>query len=262
MKALLLAAGLGTRLRPLTNVLPKCLAPVRARPLLGYWLDMLFSAGIEEVLINTHYMPEMVKTYVSGTAWSDRITLSYEPQLLGTGGTMLNHESWLRDSPCLVIHADNLSCFSLDDFLASHLRRPSNCIMTMMTFLTTDPQSCGVVECNAAGVVVAFHEKVRNPPTTIANAAVYIFEPRIFDLLHSLQKRDIDLSTEIIPLLLGQISTYLNVTYHRDIGTIESWREAQRDFSCRYARLSSTEPWNRILAAHPGIMKTVESLLQ
>ena len=133
--------------------------------------------------------------------------------------------------------------------------------MTMMTFPTKDPRSCGVVETDVTGIVHAFHEKVRNPPTSIANAAVYIFEPKIFDVLRSLSAEKIDLSTEVMPLLMGSIYTFLNTTYHRDIGTIESWRAAQRDYACKYHHPSSAESWNKLIAEYPEIPKAIASLL-
>ena len=99
----------------------------------------------------------------------------------------------------------------------------------MMTFDTDAPQSCGIVE-EQAGVVVAFHEKVANPPGTRANAAVYIFEPEVLDFLASLGKPVIDLSTEVLPHFLGRIHTFHNTWYHRDIGTLASLALAEREF--------------------------------
>jgi len=81
MKALLLAAGLGTRLRPLTNTIPKCMVPVRGRPLLDYWLDLLLSAGIEQLLVNTHYLPDVVREFVRSSQWEARIKLAHEDHL-------------------------------------------------------------------------------------------------------------------------------------------------------------------------------------
>lgn len=100
-----------------------------------------------------------------------------------------------------------------------------------MTFDTDAPQSCGIVETDARGVVTAFHEKVPNPPGRRANAAVYIFEPAMFEFLGSLDREVIDLSTEVLPKYLGRIQVFHNADYHRDIGTLNSLELAERE--CR-----------------------------
>lgn len=102
--------------------------------------------------------------------------------------------------------------------------------MTMMTFATREPKACGIVETDSEGVVTAFHEKVPDPPGNQANAAIYVLEPAIFSHLEAIGGTFIDFSTQIIPLLVGRISTYFNDTYHRDIGTVQSLLEAQSDF--------------------------------
>jgi len=89
MRALLLAAGTGSRLGPVTATTPKCLLKINGRPLLDYWLELLFGAGIERVLINTHWLAEQVDAHVKASRWASRIDLVHEPALLGTGGTVL-----------------------------------------------------------------------------------------------------------------------------------------------------------------------------
>lgn len=233
MKALLLAAGLGTRLRPLTDRTPKCLVPVLGKPLLQYWLDLLLSGGIPEVLVNSHYLPASVDAFVRQSPWRDRVRLAYEPELLGTGGTVLANRAFFGREPFLVIHADNLSRFPLPAFLQAHQDRPPGALMTMMTFDTDVPWSCGIVERDARGLVVNYHEKVRDLPASLgrrANAAVYIFEPEVLDLLASFGRRFVDVSTEVLPRLLGRIATFHNDDYHRDIGTPEGLRLAEAEY--------------------------------
>lgn len=204
--------------------------PVHGKPLLGYWLDLLGDAGIERVLINTHYLPEPVRTFVAGSRWRDRVTLVHEEELLGTGGTILANRAFFGREPFMVAHADNLTRFDVGAFIARHSARPAGTVITMMTFKTDAPQSCGIVEQDSRGVVRAFHEKVANPPGNDANAAVYIFEPEILDFLAGLGKRVIDLSTQVLPDFMGRICTWPNRVYHRDIGTLESLRRAQDEF--------------------------------
>ncbi len=230
MRALLLAAGLGTRLRPLTNKVPKCLVPIHGRPLLDYWLKTLLDHGVEEVLINTHYMASTVQYFVQQSAWKGKIKVVHEQRLQGTGGTMLANRSFFCEETFLVAHADNLTIFNMEDFMGSHRARPVGTDLTMMLFESDDPQSCGIVELNSKGVVEMFHEKTNSPPGNLANAAVYLLEPAVLDMMSSFGKAEIDFSTEVIPKLLGKIFTYRNTIYHRDIGTMKSWAEANLDF--------------------------------
>ena len=226
-KALLLAAGRGTRLRPLTDVLPKCLAPICGRPLLGLWLDLLVNAGYGTIIVNLHHHADLVRRYVEGTPYAKKVHLVHEEQLLGTGGTLLANRKLLDGGPVLVAHADNLSVFDPKDFLARHARRPAGCHMTLMTFTTDDPRSCGIVELDRRGVVTGFHEKVSNPPGNNANAAIYLFEPSIFDKLAVIGGPFIDLSTQVLPSMMGRAFCYPNMRYHSDIGTPQALALAQ-----------------------------------
>ena len=226
-----MAAGLGTRLRPLTERTPKCLVPIRGKPLLEYWLELLLAANIDRVLVNTHYLPEAVGRYVAESPWRERVTLVHEESLLGTGGTVLKNRFFFRGEPFVVAHADNLTRFDVRAFIRRHELRPTGTLITMMTFRTDVPQTCGIIEEDGSGIVTAFHEKVANPPGNRANAAVYVFEPAVIDFLQGLDKEIIDLSTEVIPAFIGRICTFFNSGYHRDIGTLESLRRAELEFN-------------------------------
>jgi mannose-1-phosphate guanylyltransferase len=230
MRAVLLAAGKGTRLRPLTNSVPKCLVPIRGKPLLGYWFDLLFQAGLEQVLVNTHYLPDQVRGFVSSSRWRERIELAHESDLLGTAGTILSNKDFFQNSPFLVAHADNLARFDVNAFLNRHRQRPTGVDITMMTFDTDAPQSCGIVEEDAQGIVTGFHEKIPNPPGRRANAAVYVFEPRVVDFIAGLNKATPDISLDVLPAFMGRICTFHNMDYLRDIGSPESLAAAEREF--------------------------------
>jgi len=229
VKALLLAAGLGTRLRPITNSIPKCLVPINGKPLLEYWLDNLSAIGINEFLINTHYFSEQVEAYIDNSTFKDKVTLIYEKELLNTAGTILANKDFFDDEVFMLVHADNLCFCNFTEFIKSHNNRPSYTDITMMLFKTDNPSSCGIVELDKYNVVQKFHEKVQNPPSNLANAAVYICEPSIINTLASLNKKEIDFSLEILPEYLGKINTYLNNIYLKDIGTIENYAKAQID---------------------------------
>lgn len=230
MRALLLAAGMGTRLRPITDNLPKCLVPIHGRPLLDYWLENLFAGGIERILINTYWLADKVEAHVAASVWRSKIDLVSESSLLGTGGTILANREWFASEPFFVGHADNLTDFDLAELQAAHAARPAGCLLTMLAFTTDDPRSCGILELDRRGVVVRFHEKVSNPPGNLANAAVYIFEPEVIDIVASHSKPEVDLSTEVIPALLGRIFAVETTRYHRDIGTPESLRRANSEY--------------------------------
>jgi len=230
LKALLLAAGLGTRLRPLTDKVPKCLVAIRGKPLLEYWLDLLFADGIEAAVINTHHLAGQVRDFVAASRWKDRIELVHEEALLGTGGTVLRNRAQFAAQAFLVAHADNLTRFDVRAFCERHRLRPPGTVITMMTFVTDAPCSSGIVVEDASGIVREFHEKVADPPGNRANAAVYIFEPEVIAFLESLGRPVIDLSTEVLPRFLGRICSFHNASYHRDIGTLESLRKAELEY--------------------------------
>jgi mannose-1-phosphate guanylyltransferase len=228
-KALLLSAGLGTRLKPLTDIWPKCLMPIRGRPLLGYWLDILQESGINDVLVNTHHLSEYVEDFLDQPCFIDWVNLHYESKLLGTAGTVRENISFLKDSTVLLVHADNWTCCNFSEFLYYHYnQRPKGTVMTMMTFTCSDPSTCGIVELDCNGIVIKLHEKVKNPPGKLANAAIYIIEPEVINWIES-NPEITDFSTEVIPQFLGKIATWANKSVHRDIGTISELVKAQKD---------------------------------
>ena len=237
MRVLLLAAGLGTRLAPLTKTIPKCLVPINGRPLLDHWMELLSAGGIEDVLVNLHYLPDQVRAYLADCRHPLRIATAYEPRLRGTGGTLLHNRDYFRGQPVMLVHADNLSLFDVRAFIARFETRPPGVDMTMMTFLTDAPETCGIVELDPAGIVRAFHEKVPNPPGRLANAAVYILAPAVLEFIAGLGKDEVDFSTEVLPKYLGRINTYENSTYHRDIGNPESLRRAEVEYPAAAAHL-------------------------
>lgn len=230
MRALLLAAGLGSRLRPLTDHTPKCLVPIHGRALLDYWLDLVFEGGITRALVNTHWLAPQVEAHVATSPWRSRIDLVHEEELRGTGGTMLANRAWLQDGAFMVAHADNLTDFDVRGLIEAHRRRPAGHVMTMLGFRTDSPSSCGILELDRHNTVMAFHEKVENPPGNLANGAVYIFEPEVIDDIARLGKPVVDLSTEVIPNYLGRILCSETHGYHRDIGSPASLLRAHIEF--------------------------------
>mgnify|MGYP001311726125 CR=1 FL=1 len=222
MKALLLAAGLGTRLRPLTNSLPKCLMPIKGRPLLEIWLDHLSEAGIGPFLINTHYRSEQVNQFVRKSRYRNKVTLVYESELLGTAGTLRANKEFFDGGDGMLIHTDNYCLLNINEFIDAHINRCQDCLMTMMAFKTDEPNSCGIMVTDENGVVIGFHEKVSDPPGNLANAAVYILSSEMISELPEGR----DFSTEIIPSYLNRIQSYRTDELMIDIGTPEKYRKA------------------------------------
>lgn len=234
MKAVLLAAGLGTRLRPLTETVPKCLVPIRGRPLLDYWLDHLLGQGIvDEVRINTHHLADRVREHVAQSRWRDRITLAHEETLLGTGGTVLASREWLGSAPFLVLHADNLTDANIGELVEAHRAADADILVTLLAFRTDRPRDCGILELDPRGRVTAFHEKVADPPGDLANGAVYVFAPAVLDRLSGLGRPVIDLSTEVIPFLVPRIQARVHRGFFRDIGSPEALADAEARFPRR-----------------------------
>jgi mannose-1-phosphate guanylyltransferase len=233
MRALLLAGGIGSRLRPLTDTVPKCLVTVQGRPLLDYWLELLFNSGFERILVNTHWLAPVVEAHVALSPWRSRLDLVHEPELLGTGGTMVANRAYYEGKAFLVAHADNLVDFTVAKLLDVHANRASRTVMTMLAFQTDDPRSCGILDCDSEGRVVAFHEKVENPPGTLANGAVYVVEDEVMNFVAGIGRKFVDLSTEVIPAFVGRIQAWETDGYHRDIGNGDSLRRAEAEFRRR-----------------------------
>lgn len=226
MRALLLAAGLGSRLRPLTTKIPKCLVPIQGKPLLEIWLDSLSDAGVGPCLVNTHYMAGEVENFVKQSRHQASVRTTFESELLGTAGTLIANIRFFQEQDGLLIHADNYCIENLNAFVAAHLGRPKGCEMTMMTFRTEEVSSCGIVELDEKNIVVGFHEKVANPPGNLANGAVYILSAELLRRMESDYPDAVDFSLEILPTLLGKIYSFETSEIFLDIGTTENYNRA------------------------------------
>tara|TARA_B100001123_G_scaffold449382_1_gene614495 strand:+ start:5259 stop:5972 length:714 start_codon:yes stop_codon:yes gene_type:complete len=233
LKSILLAAGLGTRLRPITDHIPKCLVPINGKPLLGYWFDSLAKAGVGPILINLHHHSDKVIEFVKEYANSCDVRLVYEPELLGTGGTLKENYKFLCSESVLVAHADNFCLVDLKEFYLAHQRRPIGTEITMMTFVTDEPTSCGIVETDVRGRVIGYYEKVKEPPCNVANAAVYIFQRSVIEHISAIPNRFIDLSTDVLPEYLGKIFAWEADDIHIDIGTVKNLQKANAMMASR-----------------------------
>ena len=224
MKAFLLAAGQGTRLRPLTDKVPKCLVPIRNMPVLGIWLELCCRFGIDEVLVNLHSHADLVQHYLNSNLSNVKVHLSHEEVLLGSAGTLRANRDWVEGEPCFwVLYADVLTTANLARMLEFHeLRKP---IATLGLYQVPDPQRCGVVRFDESGIIREFVEKPTNPSTNWAFSGLMIGTPELLDAIPSSQPTD--LGFDVLPLLTGQMFAYPVHDYVLDVGTMENYRLAQ-----------------------------------
>lgn len=227
-RALILAAGLGTRLSPLTNTIPKCLVPVGGRPILDYWVDALDAAGVTQALINTHHLPDPVRAYIKTVNASQPVALTetFEPVLRGSAGTVTANRDWADgEDEIIVIYADNLSDIDLGAFLRFHRCHADP--MTMALFHTKFPKECGIATLDADGRVVEFVEKPEQPASDLANAGLYVLDA---DAWREIADMDaFDFGFDVIPAFVGRMRGFQHAGYHRDIGTPEALAQANAD---------------------------------
>jgi mannose-1-phosphate guanylyltransferase len=228
LRTILLAAGFGTRLRPLTDKIPKCLVPINGKPLLQIWLEILQNAGLIEILINTHYLSNEVNHFINNSSFKNNCVIRYEKVLLGTAGTLLSNLDFIAEDECLLIHADNYCLANFTDFINAHKSRPSNCLITMMSFRTDNPSSCGILEVDDKNIVIGFHEKVKSPPGNLANGAIYILSTDFIKIIKDKYSKVSDFSTEVLHHFLGKIYSYESKELFMDIGTPEAYYKANK----------------------------------
>ena len=228
-RALLVAGGFGTRLRPITERIPKCLVPIANRPLLDYWISALCEAGVLKILINTHYLAEQVESFCDAHRYKERLEIVHERALLGTAGTLIANRHFFSEEPFLFAHADNLSAFSIASFVETFKRRGSEQIGTMMTFQTEMPSECGIATVDEAGLLIDYVEKPSYTSSNLANAAVFLFDNRVHAYLSNNDPPPYDFCAEVVPLLKRKLNVFHNALYHRDIGTTTALQQANHD---------------------------------
>lgn len=228
MKAFLLAAGVGSRLRPLTDTMPKCLVPIRGRPLLAIWLELLRKCGIAEVLINVHAHSEAVRSFLSREFRDLQVTVTHEPQLLGSAGTLAANRDWIgTDRSFWVLYADVLTSADLPKMLKFHEQHPS--AATLGVYRVSDPSSCGIAVVDEAGRIERFIEKPMSPPDNLAFAGILVGTQALLDAIPHDGRPDIGF--DVLPRLARQMYAYPIADYILDVGTIENYRRAQTTWS-------------------------------
>ena len=225
-KAFLLAAGLGTRLKPLTDATPKCLVPVGGKPVLHWWLSVCERLGVREVLLNTHHLAGQVRDFVSARTGGPKVTLFHEPELLGSAGTLAANKDFVKgEEDFWIFYADTLIGADLMPLAA--LRRARGADLALGLFHSPAPSSGGVVELGPGGRVLSFEEKPARPKSDLVAAGAYAAGPA---LLAALPDGPGDLSRDAYPKLMGN-ACGLVLDPVIDLGTPERYARAQQEFS-------------------------------
>jgi mannose-1-phosphate guanylyltransferase len=155
-----------------------------------------------------------------------RISEAYEPQLLGSAGTVHANRSWMDDADeCLLIYADNLSSVDPERLLAFH--RSHDDPVTMMLFHTPYPEQCGIAALDASGKIVEFVEKPKQPKSDLANSGVYVFSAEAY---REVADRNVfDIGFDVLPSFVGRMRGFVFDGYHRDMGNLDAVEQAQKD---------------------------------
>jgi mannose-1-phosphate guanylyltransferase len=224
MKAFLLAGGHGTRLKPLTDSIPKCLLPICGIPMLQIWFDLCRRYGIDEVLINLHSHAEAVRRCIEENKNGLKVHLFEEETLLGSAGTLLANRKWVKDEVSFwVFYADVLTTADLNRMLEFH--RSHAQIATIGISEVPDPTRCGIVQLDELGIVRTFVEKPAVPFSHLAFSGLMLATPLLLDAIP--EHSPVDLGLHVLPRLVGRMAAYRIADYLLDIGTPENYRAAQ-----------------------------------
>jgi len=232
MKALILAAGFGTRLQPLTNELPKPLFPVLNRPILEHTLHFLSSQGIKEIAINLHHRPEKIIDYFGdGKGFGVNLHYSKEEKILGTAGGIKKLQSYFQDETFLVIKSDVFADINLNDFLKFHIEKKAR--LTLVVRQDANVEKYKSIQRVEEGRIVHFLGKgIKNsePVTQVMFTGIQIIEPDIFSRIP--EDKFCGTTEDVFPGMIQDelpIYGFLHDGYWIDMGTRETYIQAQAD---------------------------------
>jgi mannose-1-phosphate guanylyltransferase len=223
MRVMIMAAGKGTRLRPVTDLMPKPMVPIVNRPALYHILGLLRRHGFREVIINLHHLSDAIRGNLGdGTALGMEISYSYEPELLGTAGGVKNNADFLGEDTFLVMSGDVLTDIDLTGLIAAH--RLHDSIATMSVKEVADPSLYGVVVADDDDRVVGFQEKptIEEARSRLCNCGIYVFEPEILSYIPAGEFDDF--GTRLLPDLLRKrlpYHIYRVDEYWNDVGSLK-----------------------------------------
>lgn len=228
---MLLGAGLGTRLRPITYELPKPLVPVLDRPVMSHILRLLARHGFEQAIANLHYFPEMIRDYFGdGSDHGVELSYSYEEELLGTAGGVRNVRDYLGDETFLIISGDALTDIDLRALVSRH--REAGGVATLALKRVADPSQLGVVVVAEDGRIQGLQEKPdpAEALSDLGSCGIYVCEPEIFD--HFPDRDFVDWAQDVFPVLFERdVPLYGHEIddYWNDVGSISELRKGNFD---------------------------------
>lgn len=240
MKAMILSAGVGSRLYPLTDKLPKPMLPLANKPALEYLVDLCANNGIKDIRMNLHYLPEAIDTYFhDGKKWGVNISYSLEKKLLGTAGAVKRSERFLDDT-FVVLSGDGFTNMNLAEMLNFH--KSSGAKVTIAVKKVDDPSKFGVVVTEHDGKILAFQEKPKKEEakSDTVNLGIYIIEPEILSLIE--KNVPYDFGYQLFPKILEMkipFYAYQTEAYWTDIGDIQEYRNLNLDLVSN--RISGSE---------------------
>src|SRR3954447_18591089 len=225
MKAMVLAAGLGTRLRPLTFEIPKPMVPVLDRPVMAHIVDLCQRQGFDELIANLHYFPDTIREY-----FGDGLEYRYEEELLGTAGGVRNVRDFFGDDPVVVVSGDALTDIDLNKLLERH--ESAGGIGTLAVKQVEDTREYGVVLHDNDGRISGFQEKPdpEEALSNLGNCGIYCFSPQIFDYFP--ESDFVDWANDVFPVLLeNDVPFYIHEIeeYWNDVGSLDELRSGTVD---------------------------------
>lgn len=235
VKAFLLAAGLGTRLRPITETTPKCLVPIGGRPLLAHWMDTLAAQGVDEVLVNLHHLPGPVVGFAREYTGTVKLVTMMEPELLGSAGTLHAARGFVKgEEQFFILYADNLIDIDLAPLVRFNADHPAPLTVGLMRL--DNPSSRGIALLDEQGTIVDFEEKPARPKSDLASTGLFVARPSLFEYITP-DRRPYDLGGDVMPRLVGMMNGVELEGYLRDVGTLESLEAAGREWEDRRSRM-------------------------
>ncbi|HEY5386845.1 MAG TPA: NDP-sugar synthase [Thermoleophilia bacterium] len=231
LRAYIMAAGLGTRLYPLTGLTSKPMVPILNRPVMEHLLNLLHRHGVREAAANLHYHPDTIRTYFGdGSAIGVDLRYNFESDLQGTAGGASAFRDFLGGGTFVVVSGDGLTDIDLSAFVAAHRRHGG--IASLAVTLVDDPSLYGVVVHDDAGRITGFQEKpaAAEALSDLCNCGIYAFESAIFDYVPA--GTFVDWAKDVFPALLAAdvpFYCWRLESYWNDVGNIEQYRLSNFD---------------------------------
>jgi NDP-sugar pyrophosphorylase family protein len=231
---MILGAGIGSRLDPLTRSLPKPLVPVVGKPVMGHIIDHLRHSGITEIIVNVQYLGDKIVEIIGdGSAYGAKVSYSFEDQLWGDAGGLKRVEQFFRDSDdetLLVVGGDDLTDTDITHIIAEHKAKGSKA--TIGVTPVEDPSAFGICVTDAQGYITRFQEKPKKGEafSNLANTGIYVFDRKVFDYIPA--DTFYGFGNNVLPGMLAAGEPMLAVTstaYWQDVGNLIIYRQAQRD---------------------------------